>query len=535
MRELLDRLRFALPASEEGQSPASLRPVSDSRKIQAGDLFVAFPGARSDGREHIASAIAAGAAAVVWEQDGFTWSNDWQVPNVAVQNLQAQLGELASAYCENPSSQLRVIAVTGTSGKTSCSSWIAQVTAALEFRSSGLIGTRGSFAVSPAGLTESVGDFGLTTPQAIEMQEVLAALSNVPAVDVAMEASSIGLVQGRLNGMQIHTAIFTNLSRDHLDYHLTMEAYAQAKASLFAWPGLRSAVINVDDPAAQQMVASFLGAGHQAAELILVSTLKGTTQTAIKAHWAEVLAANAQTTVRWLFAENIDLTPPSGGSSFNLTGDFGRALVSLQLPGHFNIQNALCVAAAALNVGHSIHAVASQLALLQPVEGRMQKVASAPLVIVDYAHKPDALQQVLESLAEQARAREGELYCVFGCGGNRDPGKRPIMGAIAAKLADHLVVTSDNPRDEDPQAIIDQILAGIDAQPESDLKAQTVVQPQRAEAIHWTLATAKASDVVLIAGKGHEDYQEIKGVKYPFSDALVAAEALNAHRIEVAA
>jgi UDP-N-acetylmuramoyl-L-alanyl-D-glutamate--2,6-diaminopimelate ligase len=457
---------------------------TDSRQLQPGDVFVAVPGERTDGRRFIGQAIAAGASAVIWEAGGYEWDARLRVPNVGVADLRHKLGMLAAHVCGNPSAQQWVVGVTGTNGKTSCSHWIAQGLAA-RGRRAAVIGTLGSG--FPGALTPA----SHTTPDPIAVQEQLAALLAEGAQCISMEVSSHGLDQGRVNGVAFSAALFTNLSRDHLDYHGTMEHYGAAKAKLFRWPGLRHAVINLDDAFGARLAASIdrtkvdvLGYGFGRGE--------------ISGH-------------------RLDLS--QRGLSLEIETPWGPAAVRSRLLGGFNAANLLGVLGVLLAAGVGLQDAADALAELEPVAGRLQMVQEPgkPLVVVDYAHTPDALQKVLETL--RALLTDGaRLICVFGCGGERDPGKRPLMGEVATRLAHEAIVTSDNPRGEEPLAIIEQIVAG--AHPNYHVEAD------RALAIHRALRDARAGDVVLVAGKGHERYQEIGGARLPFSDVEVARAAL---------
>ena len=417
---------------------------ADSRALRAGDAFVAYPGASADGRRYIADAVARGAAAVLWEREGFSWDEAWRVPNVAVDGLRGVAGEIAHEVYGRPSEKLWLAGVTGTNGKTSCSQWIAQALSALG-RKTAVIGTLGSGfpAVPGRELAQQLAPAANTTPDAIELHRRLAEFLQAGAQGVAMEVSSIGLDQGRINGAQFDVALFTNFSRDHLDYHGDMERYAAAKARLFDTPGLSGAVLNMDDVLGVRIAQKLAG--------------------------SKVACA-----------------------------------------------------------GVALEPAVAALAVLTPLPGRMQRLGGAgkPLAVVDYAHSPDALDVVLMSLRPLAQASGGRLICVFGCGGDRDRGKRALMGAIAVRNADQVVLTSDNPRSEDPLAIITDILEGVLGEAHAGQEPQVIVD--RREAIAAAIAGAAAGDVVLIAGKGHEDYQESAGRRIPFLDAAVAAEALSA-------
>jgi len=501
--DILNRLQ------EQG---ANIRGLSaDSRSLRAGDAFVAYPGASGDGRRHIQAALARGAVAVLWEREGFSWDDAWRVPNAAVDGLRSLAGEIAHEVYGRPSEKLWLAGVTGTNGKTSCSHWIAQALSTLGRRTA-VIGTLGSGDPAPSGsaaaanLAPSVN----TTPDAIELHRLLAQFLQSGAQGVAMEVSSIGLDQGRVNGAQFDVALLTNFSRDHLDYHGDMERYAAAKAQLFDMPGLSGAVLNMDDVLGVRIAQKFAGS-----------------KLACAGYSAHAGVASAAGLEFFLEAENVRLT--RNGLAFSLASSWGRAEVHSTLLGRFNVANLLGVLGVLLGAGVALEPAVAALAALTPPPGRMQRLGGAgrPLAVVDYAHSPDALEEVLMSLRPLVGADPGRLICVFGCGGDRDRGKRALMGAIAARSADQVVLTSDNPRSEEPLAIITDILEGVLGEEQRPGQAPLVIADRR-EAIVAAIAGAAAGDVVLIAGKGHEDYQESAGQRVPFSDALVAAEALSA-------
>ena len=483
---------------------------ADSRNLRAGDAFVAYPGASTDGRRYIADAIARGATAVLWERDGFSWDDAWRVPNVGVDGLRGMAGHLAHEVYGRPSEKLWVAGVTGTNGKTSCSHWIAQALNALG-RKTAVMGTLGSgFASAPgrepaAGLAPALN----TTPEAIELHRRLAEFREAGAQGVVMEVSSVGLDQGRVNGVLFDVALLTNLSRDHLDYHGDMERYAAAKALLFDAPGLSGAVLNMDDVLGVRLAQKLAGSKVACAGY---SAHAGVTSVAGLAYFLE--------------AENIRLA--RGGLAFDLLSAWGRAEVKSALHGRFNVSNLLGVLGVLLGAGVALEQALTAVAALSSPPGRMQCLGGAgrPLAVIDYAHSPDALEAALASLRPLVDADGGRLVCVFGCGGDRDRGKRSLMGAIAARGADQVLLTSDNPRGEDPLEIITDILEGVLA--EAPMKQAPLVIAERREAIAAAIAAAAAGDVVLIAGKGHEDYQERAGQRVPFSDAALAAAALAA-------
>ncbi len=476
---------------------------ADSRGLRAGDAFVAYPGASTDGRRYIADAIARGASAVLWEGEGFSWNADWRVPNLAVNGLRGLAGYLADDVYGRPSEKLWLAGVTGTNGKTSCSQWIAQALNGLG-RKTAVVGTLGNgFAA------EGLAPARNTTPDAIELQRQLAGFVQAGAQGAAMEVSSVGLDQGRVNGVRFDVALFTNLSRDHLDYHGDMERYAAAKAQLFDAPGLAGAVLNMDDVLGVRIAHKLAGS-----------------QVACAGYSAHAGVASAAGLEFFLEAENIRLMQE--GLVFGLLSSWGRAEVKSRLHGRFNVANLLGVLGVLLGAGVALEQAVAAVAALSSPPGRMQCLGGAgrPRTVVDYAHSPDALEEVLISLRPLADAGPGRLVCVFGCGGERDRGKRSLMGAVAVRNADQVVLTSDNPRGEDPMGIITDILEGVLAEARTG-QAPLVVADRR-EAIAAAIAAAAANDVVLIAGKGHEDYQESAGQRIPFSDAVVAAEALAA-------
>ncbi|HEX8963801.1 MAG TPA: UDP-N-acetylmuramoyl-L-alanyl-D-glutamate--2,6-diaminopimelate ligase [Rhodocyclaceae bacterium] len=471
-------------AQLQRQGVEAKRLCLDSRAVAPGDVFVALKGWRSDGRAFIAQAVERGAAAVLYEAGDVA---PIAVPHQAVEKLDRLAGEIAHLVYGRPSEKLWLAGVTGTNGKTSVSQWIAQSMSALG-RKCAVIGTIGTG--FPGGLADALN----TTPDALALHRLLAQFVADGAAGCAMEVSSIGLDQGRVNAAQFDVAVFTNLTRDHLDYHGDIDAYGEAKERLFSLPGLAAAVVNLDDPFGERLA-------EQLSERVrtIGYTLAGRTGA------GEVLAA-----------EHLAMTPT--GLSFRVDG----VTVEAPVVGRFNASNLLAVIGTLLAAGAPFGDIARALRDIVPPPGRMQPLGGRgqPLVVVDYAHTPDALEQALLALRETAAARGGKLACVFGCGGDRDPGKRPQMGAIAERLADAVVLTSDNPRSEDPLAILGAIRAGMAGAP--------VIEPERAAAIRRAVATARAEDVILIAGKGHEPYQEVAGVRHPFSDVEQAQAALGA-------
>ncbi len=484
------------------------RLVADSRRVRAGDVFLAYPGDVADGRRYIADAVARGAAGIVYESEGYEWTLDAPVAHRAVLGLKPVAGPVAAAFYGHPSDALATIAVTGTNGKTTCAYWSALGMQALGYRSA-LVGTLG------AGFVEALEATGYTTPDAVQLQQRLAQLRGEGADALAIEASSIGLDERRLAGMRFDVAVFTNLTRDHLDWHGSMEAYEASKAALFDWPGLRGVVINVDDPAGQR----YWQRVHQRPDIGQLRCV------------AYSIAGGFGATLR---AENI--APQATGTRFDVVYGSERHAVTIGVIGDYNVANWLACLGALLVLPARADAQATTLdqaiAALREVraaDGRVQLIGGhdAPLVVVDYAHTPDALDKILHALRPVAQARGGKLVCVFGCGGDRDRGKRPQMAQLSAALADLSVLTSDNPRTEDPAAILADMRNGLPA------GAAHWLDADRRSAIQRAVCEAGAADVVLIAGKGHERTQEIAGVKHAFYDPDEARIAL-ARRKEAA-
>lgn len=499
MKRELDEAQGVLDELQR-QGVMATRLCADSRAADPGDVFVAFPGERADGRRFIADAVARGAVAVLQERRGLDGAAAIAVPSVAVDDLQALSGWIAHLVYGRPSEHLRAIGVTGTNGKTSVSQWIAQAFALLDTPCA-VIGTLGCG--FPGALEASLN----TTPDAITLHRLLADYQARGARAVAMEVSSIGLHQGRVNGVRFDVAVFTNLTRDHLEYHGSMQAYGAAKEQLFATRGLKTAVVNLDDALGRKICRDLAGSGVRVIGYAMREAV---------AHTADAL----------LSAEGIAATPRGVRftARFTAISSQGRADIEAPVVGEFNVANLLAVLGALLASDVPFDQAAAVLRRLTSPPGRMQAVGgeAQPLAVIDYAHTPDALEKALATLRDTAAARGGRLVCLFGCGGNRDPGKRPLMGAVAARLADAVILTSDNPRDEDPQAVLADIARGTAAAP------GVRVMADRAEAIRTALLEADARDVVLIAGKGHEAYQEIAGRRLPFSDVGCAADALAA-------
>jgi UDP-N-acetylmuramyl-tripeptide synthetase len=468
---------------------------ADSRKVLPGDAFFAWPGHASDGRRFIADARARGARALVVDDTPPAPAETADLR--CVTGLRELAGEIAASWHGEPAAQVQLIAVTGTNGKTSCSQWIAQGLAR-GGRRAAVLGTLGSAVLGGEG-TQTFESFGLTMPDALELHALLARFVSQGAASVVMEASSIGLDQARLSGAQPVIAVLTNLSRDHLDYHSSMEAYAQAKLRLFKTPGLEAAVLNAGDALSVQARA-VLPAGCR-----------------VLAYGERPLCLRVSG-VELLLAERIE--EHAEGLQITLGGDFGHARIDTPLLGRFNALNLLAVAGAWIASGLSFDEAVHRLERVEPVTAPAAGVSPPePCVVVDYAHTPDALSQVLGALRPTARARGGALWCVFGAGGDRDAGKRPLMGSAACQGADRIVLTSDNPRSESPTAIIAAIASGMS-------RAADRVEPDRALAIRYALAQAAPADVVLIAGKGHECWQEFADHRVEFSDAREARAAL---------
>jgi len=473
-------------------------PVSgvqlDSRLLRAGDLFLACFGRNHDARDYIQGAVEDGVAAVL-AQAGGEWVESYvlgQTPVIVVDALPARLSEIASRFYDLPSERLSVIGITGTNGKTSCSQFIAEALTGLG-RRCGTMGTLGY------GIYGEWKETGLTTPDAVFTQRALAEMADRQIDPVVMEVSSVGLHQKRVEAVRFHTAVFTNLSRDHLDYHGSMENYAANKRRLFEFDELRNAVINLDDHYALSMVNAI-------------------------AKSVEIFTYSVKNPIATVYSEN--LTLDDSGYSATICSPYGSASISGRLLGSFNFSNLLAVIATLVsyesdNEGFDMQRICQQAARLSPVNGRMELVGEAADVtaVVDYAHTPEGLRQALLALREHF---EGRIHCVFGCGGNRDSGKRPLMGEIAEQYADLVTLTDDNPRNESGDEIIRHILNGIGT------KQKVIVERDRGLAIDAAIAAADPGDVVLVAGKGHESYQDVGGVRSMFSDVARVRLALQA-------
>jgi UDP-N-acetylmuramoyl-L-alanyl-D-glutamate--2,6-diaminopimelate ligase len=464
------------------QLPGLVNLTADSRQVCPGDVFLAMAGAVHDGRTHIPPAVAAGAAAVIWEADGYEWPKELATPNFPVHGLKAKAPAIAAAWWQDPSQSLWMTGVTGTNGKTSCGHWLADAFGRLN-RKTAVIGTLGN------GFPGELQGASHTTPDAVSLQGLLACYRNAGASGVTMEVSSHALDQGRVEGVAFDVAMLTNLSRDHLDYHADMAAYAHAKTKLFDWPSLKWAVLNLEDELGRRLYNDLAGRDvHRLSYGLGVGEVRG-----------EALRLSAD------------------GLSMRVETPWGRGELRAGLIGRFNADNLLACLGVLLASNVSLDDGIAALEATQPVVGRMQHLGGhgLPTVIVDYAHTPDALDKTLTTLRDLTA---GRLICVFGCGGGRDKGKRPLMGEVASRLADRVIVTSDNPRSEEPADIIADILSGMPAGQNVEL--------DRATAIRAAIVEAKNNDLVLIAGKGHEDYQETAGVRRPFSDVAEAERAL---------
>ncbi|HET6756070.1 MAG TPA: UDP-N-acetylmuramoyl-L-alanyl-D-glutamate--2,6-diaminopimelate ligase [Burkholderiales bacterium] len=460
------------------------RLVLDSRTVQPGDTFVAYQGERHDGRHFIRAAVAAGAQSVLWDSLGWHWDATLLVPNLGIPSLRRHLGAIASHVLSHPSAKLWVIGVTGTNGKTSCSQWIASALNRLD-KKCAVIGTLG------AGFPGELVETRNTTPDALSLHTAMAQFVEAGSRTVTLEVSSHALIQDRVNAIEFDIAVLTNLTQDHLDYHGDMAGYRSAKAKLFDCPGLKFAVLNLDDSFGLELLRrlprpglNVLGYGFNAGSCAFLGR---------------------------------DLRQDEAGLTFEVATPWGVAEINSVLLGRFNACNLLAALAALTLSDIKLADAVSALHEVEPVPGRLQRIGGGglPVVVIDYAHTPDALKNVLSTLRELA---QGALICVFGCGGNRDRAKRPLMGEVASSLADRVFLTSDNPRSEDPLAIISEIAAGTTGQPE--------VIAERRAAIERAIAEAQKDDIVLIAGKGHEAYQEVAGVKLPFDDVKVAQAAL---------
>lgn len=470
--------------SEASRDPLIRELTLDSRNVRPGDLFLAVPGNKVDGRAHIADALKRGAAAVAYEVDGATVLPMTDVPLIPVKGLIAQLSDIAGRFYGEPSRLVNLVGVTGTNGKTSITQLVAQALDALG-EHCGLIGTLGT------GFHGALQSGRLTTPDPIAVQSTLYDLKKAGAHAVAMEVSSHALDQGRVSALDFDIAVLSNLSRDHLDYHGSMQAYAAAKARLFAWPGLKCRVLNLDD-----------AFGRELAE---------------QAHDSRLITYSLSDASATLCCRDAHFD--DHGVRATLVTAHGEYSLRSPLLGRFNLSNVLAAVGVLMGMAYPLDDILKAMRNVEGPVGRMQRLGggSKPLVVVDYAHTPDALDQVLQALRPHAKS---QLLCLFGCGGDRDSGKRPLMAQVAERLADRVLVTDDNPRSEDPLRIFDDIRAGFSS------AANVTFVAGRGAAIAQLIASASLDDVVVLAGKGHEDYQEIDGERQPFSDLQQAEQAL---------
>jgi len=469
--------------------------TTDSRRAVAGGMFVAHVGRSSHGLDFVADAIDAGVAIVAWEPDGNVAQPDLppEIAGVAIPGLSDLLGGLADRFFGCPSAKLAVTGVTGTNGKSTTAYIVAQALSSLG-QTSGYMGTLGF------GVGKRLEPSALTTPGCVEVHRRLREMADVGARHVVMEVSSHALDQERVAGVRFETAALTNISRDHLDYHGDMRRYAEAKARLFVGTGVRTAVVNVGDAFGQDLAAR-LGGRANGIELLSVALVDTDSQPTEDARLiGQLQGARAD------------------GIGVRFSGDFGEAVLRSRLWGTFNAENLVVAAGILLAHGFELGRAVEALGKCVAPPGRMELIREGdaqPAVVVDFAHTPDALSKALQAVREHT---SGEIWCVFGCGGDRDRGKRGEMGAVATDLADHVIVTDDNPRSEDPVSIVDDILAGVSKQAE--------VIRDRGDAIRHAIRAAGANDAVLIAGKGHESLQVVGNESRDFSDARAARDAL---------
>lgn len=490
---------LGLETPAHGDDPIIRGLATDSREVRPGGLFLACRGTESHGLAYLDQAIERGAVAVAWEPSTLYPHMACSLPSLPVANLSRQVGSIAARFYGHPSRDLFALGVTGTDGKTSCTHMFAQMAQALGHRC-GVLGTIGF------GFLDALAPATHTTPDPVALQAWLARLAEEGADCLAMEVSSHALDQGRIRGVELDAAIFTNLSRDHLDYHGDLDNYARAKRRLLDTPELKALIINADDDYGARWIAEFAK------------------RRPVVAYAIDREPACAQ----WLRA--VDIEKSAQGLAFALRTPDAEYQVRSGLLGHFNIYNLLAVTAAWLAAGEALPRIVAAIGQIHTVPGRIEpfRAEGKPLVVVDYAHTPGALSQVLRAVAEH-RPSGGRIICVFGCGGDRDRGKRPQMAAVAAELADQLILTDDNPRSESPQDIIADMLAGLPPG-----RAYQVIH-DRATAIDRAIAMAAAEDVVLIAGKGHEDYQQIGRDKRPFSDRKQVARVLGQEALSCSA
>ena len=487
----LSELLADLAEPDVAQNPLIQGLALASRRVRAGDLFLACAGGRVHGLAFAAEAVRAGAVGVVYEPSGGELEplvRGLGVPVLALPRLSEKIGLIADRFYGHPSRDLFIVGVTGTNGKTSCSHFLAQALERSAHRC-GVIGTLGY------GLYGALAGSSHTTPDAVTLHALLADLRDRGARSVAMEVSSHGLAQGRVNGVAFDVGIWTNLTRDHLDYHGDMDAYFAAKQRLFEMPGLRYAVVNADDEYGRRL-CQCLPAGAEPIRYGLGD---------------QVMRPGGR------YVRGVDLRLHSAGLDLRIDSSWGEGVLRSGLLGHYNAGNLLAVLATLLLMDMPLPQATAVLERTATVPGRLERFGGGdrPLLVVDYAHTPDALEQVLRALRTHCA---GQFWCVFGCGGERDRGKRPLMAAVAERHADRVVVTDDNPRREDADRIVADILAGF-RDPD-----RACVQRDRAAAIRFAFEHAHPGDVVLIAGKGHEECQLIGDEVRPFSDRALAAQ-----------
>ena len=458
---------------------------NDSRHVKKNSIFLAYPGIHTDGRKYIAEALKKGAKAIVYEKKNFTWQKSWDAPHYGINDLKNNEGEIAHIFFKKPSKELLTIGITGTNGKTTCAYWISEIQNLLG-KKTGLIGTLGYG-------HKKLKPHAYTTPDAIFNHRILKEFKTEKIKSVVMEVSSHALSQGRVNGILFDVAVFTNLSRDHLDYHLNFKNYFDAKKKLFHFPSLKVAVINIDDAYGKKLKLSLV---QNKTKVITYGIQNGDIR-----------------------ASHIEYSLSS--TTFQLITKKETYKVKAPIVGEFNVYNLLAVISGLVGSGLPIQKVIKQVSHISQVPGRMERLGTklTPQVFIDYAHTPDALKKALGTLKDQT---EGKLVCVFGCGGDRDKGKRKEMAEAASDLADTNFITSDNPRSESPKKIISEI--------SRSMSGAYKIEIDRHKAIFKAIEQAKKQDIILIAGKGHETYQEINGVRYPFSDKKYVKKALKKYK-----
>ena len=458
---------------------------NDSRHVKKNSIFLAYPGIHTDGRKYIAEALKKGAKAIVYEKKNFTWQQSWDASHYGINDLKNNEGEIAHIFFKKPSKELLTIGITGTNGKTTCAYWISEIQNLLG-KKTGLIGTLGYG-------YKKLKPHVYTTPDAIFNHRILKEFKTEKIKSVVMEVSSHALSQGRVNGILFDVAVFTNLSRDHLDYHLNFKNYFDAKKKLFHFPSLKVAVINIDDAYGKKLKLSLV---QNKTKVITYGIKNGDIR-----------------------ASHIEYSLSS--TTFQLITKKETYKVKAPIVGEFNVYNLLAVISGLVGSGLPIQKVIKQVSYISQVPGRMERLGTklTPQVFIDYAHTPDALKKALRTLKDQT---EGKLVCVFGCGGDRDKGKRKEMAEAASDLADTNFITSDNPRSESPKKIISEI--------SRSMSGAYKIEIDRHKAIFKAIEQAKKQDIILIAGKGHETYQEINGVRYPFSDKKYVKKALKKYK-----